>query len=100
LVAIAIGALSARHRSEYPAESPVVVTPPALQGPLELNHADVAALEALPRIGPSLARRIVEDRERNGPFHAVEELERVHGIGPATVETLRPLITIDAASSP
>ncbi len=100
LVAIAIGSLSTRHRSESPARTPIVLTPPAPRGPLDLNHADAAALEALPRIGPSLARRIIEDRERNGPFHAVEDLERVRGIGPATLEVLRPLITIDAASSP
>lgn len=56
--------------------------------PVDLNSADVAVLERLPGVGPALAARIVEER-REGPFKGVEDLVRVHGIGPATVERLR-----------
>lgn len=59
--------------------------------PVDLNRASAAALEALPGIGPSLARRIVDARSRK-PFSSVEELERVPGIGPATVARLRPFV--------
>ena len=61
--------------------------------PLDLNRADTMALQALPGVGPALARRIVEAR-RTAPFRSVEELARVKGIGPATLARLRPLITV------
>lgn len=60
---------------------------------LDLNTASAADLERLPGIGPRLARRIVEERERGGPFHSGRDLGRVRGIGPRTVEALEPLVT-------
>jgi competence protein ComEA len=58
-------------------------------GPLDLNTATAAQLEALPFIGPTMARQIVAFRERHGPFPAVDSLVRVPGIGPRTVERVR-----------
>ncbi|HET6323107.1 MAG TPA: helix-hairpin-helix domain-containing protein, partial [Planctomycetaceae bacterium] len=46
-------------------------------------------------IGDALARRIVADREENGPFQSVEDLGRVKGIGPKTLEHLRPWVRVD-----
>lgn len=54
---------------------------PAGDGRIDLNAADQAALETLPRIGPALAQRILEWREENGRFRAVEDLLAVPGIG-------------------
>jgi len=48
---------------------------------VNLNTAGAAELETLPGIGPSYARRIVEYREKNGPFKRVEDLLNVQGIG-------------------
>ncbi|MDC7121032.1 helix-hairpin-helix domain-containing protein [Cellulomonas fimi] len=62
-------------------------------GPVDLNTADVAALDALPGIGPVLAQRIVEHRTER-PFSAVDELADVRGIGPALLENLRPLVRV------
>jgi hypothetical protein len=56
---------------------------------MELNAASAGELEALPRIGPVLAARIVAGR----PYASVEDLERVKGIGPKTVQLLRPFVT-------
>jgi competence protein ComEA len=61
---------------------------------LDLNRATTEELELLPRIGPTLARRIVEDRAERGPFRSVEDLGRVRGIGPRTLEELAPLATV------
>jgi competence protein ComEA len=61
--------------------------------PLDLNRASAEELELLPRIGPTLARRIIEDREQRGPFRSVHDLTRVRGIGPRTLEGLAPLAT-------
>lgn len=63
--------------------------------PVEVNAASVAALAAIPGLGEAKARAIVEDREKNGPFVSVEELDRVKGIGPATVEVLRPFVVVE-----
>ena len=62
--------------------------------PMDLNAASASDLELLPRIGPALAARIVEHRERRGPFRRVEHLSRVRGIGPRTVRGLRHLVTV------
>lgn len=63
-------------------------------GRVNLNTADAAALETLPRIGPALAQRILDWRQRNGRFAAVDDLLAVSGIGAATLEQLRDLVTI------
>lgn len=56
---------------------------------VDLNRASWPELAMLPRIGETLARRIVADRAEYGPFRSVDELQRVHGIGPKTVAGLR-----------
>lgn len=61
---------------------------------IDLNTAGQADLERLPGIGATRARDIIRERQENGPFRSVDELERVKGIGPATVEALRPYITV------
>jgi len=68
---------------------------PLLVGlPVDINHSDVTGLAALPGIGPKTAAAIVDDRQSNGPFRSVGELERVRGIGAETVEALRPYLTL------
>jgi competence ComEA-like helix-hairpin-helix protein len=62
--------------------------------PMNLNQASAADLELLPRLGPKLAQRIVDDRQRNGPFETVNELLRVRGIGPVTFEKIAPMLTV------
>lgn len=63
-------------------------------GPVDLNRAGAAELEALPGVGPATAAAIVDDRDRNGPFASVDDLDRVPGIGPAKLEALRDLVTV------
>jgi competence ComEA-like helix-hairpin-helix protein len=54
----------------------------AATGRVAINRASARDLEALPGIGPSLAKRIVEEREKAGPFRSPRDLLRVKGIGP------------------
>ena len=63
--------------------------------PLDVNAASAEALDALPGVGPGLAAAIVAEREAAGPFEALEALVRVKGIGPATVEQLRPFVVAE-----
>jgi competence protein ComEA len=62
---------------------------------INLNTATAAELELLPGIGPAMAERIIEYRESRGPFRSVNELGRVAGIGPRTIERLRDKVTIE-----
>ncbi|ASJ75100.1 ComEA family DNA-binding protein [Granulosicoccus antarcticus] len=66
--------------------------PPAM---VNINTASVEELAAaLPGIGPGKAQRIVEWRESNGPFQTIEQLLEVSGIGPKTLENIRPFVLI------
>ena len=58
-------------------------------GPIDIDRATAAELEALPGIGPALAARIVADRDSLGAFGTVDALCRVRGVGPALVKRLR-----------
>ncbi len=65
---------------------------------IDLNRASQQELEALPRIGPAIARRIVADRSRRGPFLTVDALDRVRGIGPGLLRRLEGLISAGGAA--
>ncbi|MFC4427759.1 ComEA family DNA-binding protein [Deinococcus navajonensis] len=71
---------------EYPTTASIV---PLLSGQLNLNTATLEQLEALPKVGPALARRLMEAR----PYHALSDLDQIKGIGPATLKVLAPLVT-------
>lgn len=78
---------------------PAVGEAPALgaavsDGRVNLNTADQAALETLPRVGPALAARIIQWRQANGRFSTVEDLLNVSGIGEKTFAGLRELVTV------
>ena len=72
-------------------------------GPVNVNKADAETIaRELQGIGPSKARAIVEYRETNGPFESVNDLLKVQGIGPKTLEDNRKNILLedDAESEP
>lgn len=62
---------------------------------IDINSATWVEWIQLPGIGETLARRIVEDRRQNGPFEKVDDLRRVKGIGPKTIENLRPYLRVE-----
>lgn len=59
---------------------------------IDINAADWPELVQLPGIGPTLAQRIVESRRTRGPFIDHNDLRRVRGIGPKTLEQIRPYL--------
>lgn len=59
---------------------------------LDLNTASAIQLEQLPGIGPTRAAAIIAFRERNGPVLFADDLTAIDGIGPATVDGIRPLV--------
>lgn len=69
------------------------VTPEA-PAPVNLNTATAQELDSLPGIGPVIAQRIIDYRVAHGSFRTVEELLNVKGIGEATLEQLRDLVSV------
>ncbi len=79
--------------------SPVLVTPlPEVETIttelVNINTASIAELDTLPGIGPTTAQKIIHYREQNGPFVNIEDIVNVSGIGPASYERLKDLITV------
>ena len=79
----------------------VLLAVPALaaEGVVNINTADSDTLTLLPRVGPTVAARIIEYREANGPFRSVDDLLLVKGIGERTFERLRPYVAVDGKTT-
>jgi competence protein ComEA len=66
----------------------------AIGGKVNINTASESDLETLPRVGPTMAKRIIAWREANGRFATIEDLMSVTGIGEKTFAELKDLVTI------
>ena len=65
-----------------------------ISGKVNINSATEEELEILPGIGPTAAKNIIEYRVENGEFMGIEDIQKVAGIGPATYEKIKFLITV------
>jgi competence protein ComEA len=94
-----MAALLSAHvwRDRQRSSSPVEIAHPQerYQFQVALNSATWVEWAQLDGIGETLARRIVADREQRGPFATPEDLLRVKGIGPKTLEKMRPHLLVD-----
>jgi len=61
---------------------------------VDINHADVTAIAALPSVGPALAQRIVAFRELNGPFVSLDDLGDVAGMTAARIDAVAPYVVL------
>ncbi|MGB3562550.1 MAG: helix-hairpin-helix domain-containing protein [Thermoanaerobaculia bacterium] len=68
-------------------------------GVVNINTADSEELSLLPRVGPTVAQRIVDFRQENGRFQTLEDLMLVRGIGEKTFELIKPYITLEGQTS-
>ena len=66
--------------------------PLSAQFQVDVNEAEWPELIQIPGIGPNLARRIVDSRQTVGPFVDHDDLLRIRGIGPKTLDTMRPYL--------
>jgi competence protein ComEA len=77
-----------------------VLAATAAAGPqVNINTASEQELQLLPRVGPALAKRVVEFRTANGPFKAPEELTRVKGVGEKTFALLAPYLAVSGPTT-
>jgi len=73
-----------------PTPAPAAIDP----RPLDINRATVEQIARLPGVGPSLARRIVDERDRVGRFDSPEGLRGILGLGRKKVAALREYVTV------
>jgi competence protein ComEA len=66
---------------------------------VNVNNASASQLALLPRVGPSVAERIVDYRKQNGPFKKLEDLMLVQGIGEKTFQLLKPYVAISGETT-
>ncbi len=89
---------AARHASRRKRRTPHRGTGRHRKAPpehaIDINKADVAALESLPGVGAGLAQRLIDFREVNGPFHTIDELADVAGMTDRRIEQITPYITL------
>ena len=100
LTAIAIVGLAALAPVVHAAQSsrsPRPAAKPTLGSAVNVNTASAAELETLPGIGAKTAARIVEYRQKNGPFKKIEELMNIQGIGEKNFLKLKSQISVGGA---
>jgi competence ComEA-like helix-hairpin-helix protein len=78
----------------FPGTAAQVARAPVL---VDVNRAGQDEFTLLPGIGPVKAREIVAHRDVHGPFRSIDGLDEVKGIGPSTLERLRPFVTLGGA---
>ncbi len=102
LLALGIGFLLGRSfAGTGTRHEPTALDDDADEGPrLNLNRATERELALVPGLGPSRARAIVAHRTLHGPFRTVDELRQVHGVGPKTLDKIRPWLFADRAVDP
>jgi competence ComEA-like helix-hairpin-helix protein len=70
-----------------------VPAPPSARFVVDVNRAGMHELQALPEVGPSLSTKIMEYRRQQGGFQTLDDLLKVPGVGPRTLQQLRPMLT-------
>lgn len=84
----ALPAVQAAPGAEPPTYPTTSDVRPLISGRLNLNTATLEQLETLPKVGPSLAKKIVEGR----PYRSLADLDAVKGVGEGTLKRLAPLV--------
>ncbi len=99
-VAFLLAALpSGAAAGQTKAGAPTVAKGAAPATAVNINTASATDLEGLPGIGAKTAARILEYRQKNGPFKKVEELMNVRGVGEKNFLKLKPRLTVGAAKA-
>jgi competence protein ComEA len=94
IAALALSAPMASAQSKAPA--PKQAASATTAAPVNLNTATAEQLATIPGVGPKMAERIIDYRQKNGGFKKVEDLMNVSGVGEKSFLKMKPLITVSA----
>lgn len=99
LLAVAVAAIALQNIDLQPAQIKTVLSNSRfaeqrslIAGPVDLNTATAEELEAVPRIGPSLAKKIIEFRAEKGRINDINELLDIKGVGVRLLKTISPYL--------
>jgi competence protein ComEA len=94
ILGIAVSATAANAQSKATTSKAAATATAA--APVNLNTATVEQLATIPGVGPKMAERIIDYRQKNGGFKKVEDLMNVSGVGEKSFLKMKPLITVTA----
>jgi competence protein ComEA len=90
IAAIALSASPSSAQGKAPAPKPTATA----AAPINLNTATAEQLATIPGVGPKMAERIIDYRQKNGGFKKIEDLMNVSGVGEKSFLKMKPLITV------
>jgi len=96
VLALATASVAAPGASAQSRPATAQGSKPAVSTPININTATAADLQRLPGIGAKTAARVIEYRQKNGPFKKIEELMNVRGIGERNFLRLKDQISVGA----
>jgi len=96
-IAVSAAVASAQNKATAPKAAATVTA--TATAPVNLNTATVEQLATIPGVGPKMAERIIDYRQKNGGFKKVEDLMNVSGVGEKSFLKMKPLITVTAPKS-
>jgi competence protein ComEA len=91
-IAVSAAAASAQNKATMPKAAATATA--TATAPVNLNTATAEQLAAIPGVGPRMAERIIDYRQKNGGFKKVEDLMNVSGVGEKSFLKMKPLITV------
>jgi competence protein ComEA len=97
-IAVSAPAASAQSKATTPKGATAATTATAA-APVNLNTATAEQLATIPGVGPKMAERIIDYRQKNGGFKKVEDLMNVSGVGEKSFLKMKPLIVVTAPKS-
>jgi competence protein ComEA len=90
IAAVALSATALSAQSKAPAPKPTATA----AAPVNLNTATAEQLATIPGVGPKMAERIIDYRQKSGGFKKIEDLMNVSGVGEKSFLKMKPLITV------
>jgi competence protein ComEA len=93
---IAVGAAAASAQNKPTTPKAAATATATATAPVNLNTATAEQLATIPGVGPRMAERIIDYRQKNGGFKKVEDLMNVSGVGEKSFLKMKPLITVTA----
>ena len=97
ILGIAVSAAVASAQNKATTSKAAATVTATATAPVNLNTATVEQLATIPGVGPKMAERIIDYRQKNGGFKKVEDLMNVSGVGEKSFLKMKPLITVTAA---